>query len=431
MTLSAVETAPDRTQPKGTPRVLIVSSSEAQLQPILAASVAGAFRAAGAEVSAWDADVWSEEFPGAEFDLVLISIPSYEGIQRGADLAARFKTAGCERVLVFGQYAWLNKDALLSTSDGVLMDEPEGLTDQLNAYGRGEMSSAEVPMLYLGGESPRRSKRTQRAWQLPARDLFPPISHYPQHQSPYGLIGNIEATRGCHHKCTFCAVYAAYEVAAIPITLQHVVDDAGQLADQGVEHFVFVDAEFFNTRKHALNALDAIAAEHPGSTFELTTRFDHIIEFEAEINAMVDKGLRTIISALEFPSNRLLEIFDKGIDVPGVEQAIAIAQRAGVELLPTFITFSPWVSLEEIEALDDWAERAGVGDALTPTARQTRLLLYKGSPLLRSPWIEGVELIDRGFYYDWVHPDPAVDALYEQRRAEAVDSGETRCCIRC
>ena len=49
---------------------------EAKLQPILAASAAGALRSAGAEVSAWDADVCPNDFPGGDFDLVLISIPS-------------------------------------------------------------------------------------------------------------------------------------------------------------------------------------------------------------------------------------------------------------------------------------------------------------------------------------------------------------------
>ena len=61
------------------PKVAVVSAFEAKLQPILAASAAGALRSAGAEVSAWDADVCPNDFPGADFDLVLISIPSYGG----------------------------------------------------------------------------------------------------------------------------------------------------------------------------------------------------------------------------------------------------------------------------------------------------------------------------------------------------------------
>ena len=414
------------------PKVAVVSAFEAKLQPILAASAAGALRSAGAQVAAWDADVCPNDFPGGGFDLVLISIPSYEGIEPGAQLASRFKLAGAPRVLVCGQYAWLNAGALAPVTDGVVVDEPEGMTGPLLAYARGEITAAQVDGIFTGeGTRPKPKKRITRDWQIPARDLFPPIANYPEHCTKWGLLGNIEATRGCHHKCTYCAVYAAYGVAAIPIDVDKILADAAQLADQGARHFAFVDAEFFNTRRHALTAMQAVADQLGPMTFELTTRFDHILEFEAEINQMTSLGLRVITSALEFPSEKVLQVFDKGIDVPGIKKAIRAAKAAGVELRPTFITFTPWVTLAEIQSLEDFLDETGIADWVDYTARQTRLLLFKGSPLLGSPWLDGIELIDRGFYYDWVHPSPAVDELWAERRREAVKAGATRCCVRC
>ena len=241
------------------PKIAVVSAFEAKLQPILAASAAGALRSAGAQVTAWDADVCPDDFPGSDFDLVLISIPSYEGIEAGAQAAGRFKTAGAPRVLVCGQYAWLNADALAPVTDGVVIDEPEGMTAQLLAYARGEATASQTEGIFTGGTRPKPRRRTARDWQLPARDLFPPIANYPEHCTKWGLLGNIEATRGCHHRCSYCAVYAAYGVAAIPIDQEMVLADAAQLAAQGARHFAFVDAEFFNTRRHALNIMQAAA----------------------------------------------------------------------------------------------------------------------------------------------------------------------------
>lgn len=414
------------------PRIAVVSAFEARLQPILAAGAAGALRAAGAEVTAWDADAFPGEFPGGDFDLVLISIPSFEGIEPGAQLAVRFKAAGVLRVLAFGQYAWLNAAALAAVTDGVLADEPEGMTGWLLAYASGQATAAQPAGIITGDSVRSKPKgRTPRGWQLPARDLFEPITSYPEHDTKFGLLGNIEATRGCHHRCSYCAVYAAYGIAAIPVDPAMVTGDAAQLAAQGARHFAFVDAEFFNTRRHALNAMQAVAAELGPVTFELTTRFDHIMEFEAEINQMTRLGLRVITSALEFPSEKVLRVFDKGIDVPGIKKAIRVAKNAGIELRPTFITFTPWVTLEEIHGLDDFMEETGITDWVDHTARQTRLLLFKGSPLLGTPWLDGIELTDRGFYYDWKHPDPAVDELWAHRRQEAVEVGATRCCVRC
>lgn len=414
------------------PKVAVVSAFEARLQPILAASAAGALRSTGAQVTAWDADVCPNDYPGADFDLVLISIPSYEGIEPGADLVSRFRADGAQRVLVCGQYAWLNAGALSSIADGVVVDEPEGMTAHLLAFARGQVTARDVDGIFTGeGVRTTPKRRVERNWQLPARDLFPPIASYPEHCTKFGLLGNIEATRGCHHKCSYCAVYAAYGVTAIPVETDRVLADAVQLAGQGATHFAFVDAEFFNTRRHALNVMQAVADRLGPVTFELTTRFDHILEFEAEINHMTELGLRVITSALEFPSEKLLQVFDKGIDVPGIKKAIRAAKAAGLELRPTFITFTPWVTMAEIQSLEDFLDETGIADWVDHTARQTRLLLFKGSPLMDSPWLDGVELIDRGFYYDWTHPDPAVDELWAERRRAAVEAGSTRCCVRC
>jgi hypothetical protein len=414
------------------PRVAVVSAFEGKLQPVLAASAAGALRGAGAHVTGWDADEFPNDFPGGDFDLVLISIPSFEGIEAGSQLAVRFRRAGARQVLACGQYAWLNAAALGAVTDGVITEEPEGIAAELAACARGDIAPGQIPWVLTGGGARRRPpRRLERNWQLPARDLFAPISSYPGHATSFGLLGNIEATRGCHHRCSYCAVYASYGVAAVPVAADVVLADAAQLAAQGARHFAFVDAEFFNTRRHALDVMRVVAERLGPVTFEIVTRFDHILEFEAEINLMAGLGLRVITSALEFPSEKVLEVFDKGIDLPGIKKASAAARMAGVQLRPTLITFTPWVTLAEILAVDDFLADAGIADAVDPTAQQTRLLLYKGSPLLGSSWLEGIELIDRGFYYDWRHPDPAVDELWAERHRQAVEGGAGRCCVRC
>jgi radical SAM superfamily enzyme YgiQ (UPF0313 family) len=416
-----------------TPSIAVVSAFESKLQPILAASAAAALRTAGARVTAWDADVFAGDFPGADFDLVLISIPAFEGIEAGAKLADLFSTTGARHVLAFGQYAWLNAAALAAVADGVIAVEPEAVASDLVAVARGDVAPVDIGGVITSdrGQARRPKRQAIPEWPVPARELFRPIAEYPGHLSRFGLAGNIEATRGCHHKCSYCAVYAAYGVAAVPIASETVIADAAQLAAQGARHFAYVDAEFFNTRRHALDLMRRIAAELGPVTFELTTRFDHILEFQTEIAEMAGLGLRSITSALEFPSDRLLHVLDKGIDVRGIRKAIQVVRDIGVDLHPTLITFTPWVSLEEIKAVDDFIAETGLTDAVDPTARQTRLLLYKGSPLLKSPWLDGVELIDRGFYYDWRHPDPAVDETWAARRTEAVAQGAERCCVRC
>jgi radical SAM superfamily enzyme YgiQ (UPF0313 family) len=244
-------------------------------------------------------------------------------------------------------------------------------------------------------------------------------------------MGNVEVTRGCHHKCTYCSVYGAYDGGVAPYRLETLLSDVRQLADEGVRHFYFIDAEFFNSRTLGIQAIRQVAAEFPGSTFEFTTRVDHIQDYPDLLAELVSLGLRRVTSALEFPSDRILRIFDKGIDVANMREAIALAERIGFELNPTFIPFTPWVRYEELLTFEDFLIETGLARVVEPTALQTRLLLFKGSPLLRSPWLADIDLVDRGFHYDWTHPDRRVEELWRQRRSEAEGAGAMRCCVKC
>jgi hopanoid C-3 methylase len=414
------------------PQVLVVSAFEAEMQPLAAACAAAAMRAAGAAVRAWDAHLFPEADPGDRPGLVLLSVQQFEGIERALALARRIRAWWPGVPLVaFGQYAQLNARLFAECCAGVLMDEPERASAGLAAAAAGRTALAEVPSLLSGGRIRPVTARHRLSLSSPARDLFPSLAHYPAHHTPFGLMGNIEVTRGCHHKCTYCSVYGAYDGGVAAYEPGVVLADARQLADEGAGHFCFIDAEFFNSRTLGPAAIKAIAAELGPATFEFTTRVDHILDYREQLAGLAGLGLRRVTSALEFPSDRILRIFDKGIDVAHMREAIAAAQSIGLELNPTFIPFTPWVRYEELLTFEDFLVETGLARVADPTVLQTRLLLFKGSPLLSSPWLEDVEIIDRGLWLEWRHPDRRVEELWEQRREEAEGAGKVRCCVKC
>ncbi len=402
------------------------------MQPLTSACVAAATRDHGAQVTAWDADKFRDNPPEGSADLVLLSVQQFEGLHRGVELAQELRaTHPGVPIVAFGQYAQMNSGAFLSSVDGVAFDEPERISGELCEAAAGRLPLADVPALRTRGRLAPRPPRRRISSSAPARELLPSLVHYPAHHTRYGLMGNIEVSRGCHHKCTYCSVYGAYDGGVAPYELETVLSDARQLADEGVRHFLFIDAEFFNSRTIGVEAIRRIAAEFPGSTFEFTTRVDHILDYTELLEKLVPLGLCRVTSALEFPSDRILRIFDKGIDVAYMRAAIAEASRIGFELNPTFIPFTPWVRYDELLTFEDFLIETGLARVVEPTALQTRLLLFKGSPLLHSPWLADVPLVDQGFHYDWSHPDRRVEALWQERRVEAEDAGAVRCCVKC
>ena len=333
------------------PRVLVVSPFEAEMQPMAAACAAAAIRAQGAEVAGWDACLLPDAQPAGPFDLALISVQQFEGLERGMELARRLTGQGGTAVVAFGQYAQMNHRAFLEIADGVAFDEPERLAQELVEAAGGERELASVPaLLTRDGMTPKPPGR-RIAVPVPARDLFPSLVHYPAHHSAFGLMGNIEASRGCHHKCTYCSVYGAYDGGVAAYEPDTVLADALQLADEGVSHFCFIDAEFFNSRTIGVGVVERLVDQIGPVTFEITTRVDHILDYGKELEKLVSLGLRRVTSALEFPSDRILRIFDKHIDVEHMKAAIVEAERMGFELYPTFIPFTPWVRVRRIAGL--------------------------------------------------------------------------------
>jgi radical SAM superfamily enzyme YgiQ (UPF0313 family) len=295
----------------------------------------------------------------------------------------------------------------------------------------GESSLAAVPAMFTADGLTPPGRRSRLALPRPARELFPSLVHYPAHHSAFGLLGNLEVTRGCHHKCTYCSVYGAYDGGVAPYEVDVVVADARQLAEEGVRHFLFIDAEFLNSRTLGLAVVRRMVEELGPVTFEMTTRVDHILDYPELLRELVDLGMRRVTSALEFPSDRILRIFDKGIDTENMRAAIAKAEELGFELNPTFIPFTPWVRYEELLTFEDFLVETGLAKVVEPTALQTRLLLFKGSPLLSSPWMEDVPVRDQGLWLEWEHPDPRVEELWQQRRTDAEGVGKVRCCVKC
>ncbi|WP_181764468.1 arsinothricin biosynthesis radical SAM protein ArsL [Streptomyces albidus (ex Kaewkla and Franco 2022)] len=413
------------------PRVLVASAFEAEMQPLTCAYAAASLQAHGVEAVGWDAHFQPEAAPEGPFDLVLVSVQQFEGLEKGLSLARDVRERFGTTVMAFGQYAQMNHREFLGVADAIVMEEPELISEELAELARGTRELQAVPALMTSKGMRPRPPRRRISVSTPARDLFPSLVHYPAHHSPFGLMGNIEASRGCHHKCTYCSVYGAYDGGVAVYEADSVLSDALQLAEEGVRHFCFIDAEFFNSRTIGAGIVERLVDAVGPITFEFTTRVDHVLSYPRELEKLVSLGLRRVTCALEFPSDRILRIFDKHIDVDHMRQAVVEARRLGFELYPTFIPFTPWVEYDELLGFEDWLVEADLAHVTDPTALQTRLLLFKGSPLLSSPWMEDIATVDRGFWTEWTHPDRRVEELWQQRRSDAEDVGRVRCCVKC
>src|SRR5262249_34456833 len=126
-------------------------------------------------------------------------------------------------------------------------------------------------------------------------------------------------------------------------------------------------------------------------------------------------GLSFVVSAVESLSDVVLSRLAKGHTSADVEALFDLAQASSITLRPSFVSFTPWTSLEDYRDVLRFIERRGIVDWFDPIQLAIRLLTPPGSLLLELPDVQELvgELEPRTFTHAWRHPDPAMDALYE------------------
>jgi len=109
----------------------------------------------------------------------------------------------------------------------------------------------------------------------------------------------------------------------------------------------------------------------------------------------------------------VLEKFDKGHTRADFLAAVARFRELGMTLLPTFVPFTPWTTLEGYQDLLDVLAKQGLSENVAPIQLAIRLLIPAGSRLLELPEVRAMvgPFDSAALVFPWKHEDPRVDAL--------------------
>jgi radical SAM superfamily enzyme YgiQ (UPF0313 family) len=402
--------------------VLLVSTYELGRQPFALASAAAWLRADGLTVTCVDAarQKLAEDALGAA-DLIAFHLPMHTATRLAAPIIATARRLNrSARICAFGLYAPLNAEWLRSIGvDEVFGGEfEEDLAEWAALKGCATSShegTAEVSALVA---KPFRAASIlpRIHFLVPDRTGLPPLSKYATLQMPSGerrLVGYTEASRGCRHLCRHCPVVPIYN-GQFRIVQSDVVlaDIAGQIA-AGARHITFGDPDFFNGPTHAIRIVEALHAAHPDVTYDVTIKVEHLLKHRDLLPRLASTGCAFVISAVESLDDRVLALFDKGHTREEFFEAVGLCRTAGVTLVPTFVAFHPWLSLESYCDLLDTIARLDLVDHVAPIQLAIRLLVPEGSRLLTLDDMRAhIGPFDPAtLTYRWAHPDPCVDAL--------------------
>ncbi|CAN5656863.1 CUAEP/CCAEP-tail radical SAM protein [soil metagenome] len=253
-------------------------------------------------------------------------------------------------------------------------------------------------------------------FKVPQRDGLPPLSRYAAIQvgDERRVTGYTEASRGCKHRCRHCPIVPVYGGRFRVVAPDIVLADVRAQVASGARHITFGDPDFFNGIGHARAVLEGFGRECPGVSYDVTIKIEHLLRHADALPLLRETGCAFVTSAVEAIDDRVLGYLEKGHTRADFERAVALCAEAGVPLSPTFVTFTPWTTIESYREFLSEIGRLGLVEHVAPIQYAIRLLVTNKSRLLE---LDDIRRLVQPFdpvslTYPWTHPDPRVDRLH-------------------
>jgi radical SAM superfamily enzyme YgiQ (UPF0313 family) len=400
-------------------RALLISTYDLGRQPFGLASAAAWLRREGMEVST--ADIAKEKLDpreAREADLVAFFLPMHTATRLAAPLVGRVRSENqSARICAFGLYAPLNAQLLRELGvDDVLGGEFEEALAEIARDLQRNAQNVEPRTPHVERSPNRSLPRIQ--FLVPDRTGLPPLTRYATLQLSDGTrrtVGYTEASRGCRHLCRHCPIVPIYEGQFRVVQPDVVLSDIAAQVAAGAQHITFGDPDFFNGPTHAVRIVEALHAAWPAVTYDATIKIEHLLQHAQLLPRLRDTGCLFVTSAVESLDDRVLASLEKGHTRADFLRAIELCRAADLTLVPTFVAFHPWTTLETYCELLDTIERVGMIGHVAPIQLAIRLLVPQGSLILQ---LEDVRQVVGPFdphtmTYRWAHADPRVDALHQ------------------
>jgi radical SAM superfamily enzyme YgiQ (UPF0313 family) len=284
-----------------------------QMEPLPAATIAGL---TPKDVDSRFYDDRMELIPYDEpTDLVAISVETYTA-RRAYQIASEFRRRRVP-VVMGGFHASLCPDEVSRHAEAIVIGEAEEVWPQVIDDARSGRLAREY----------RATGRPSLARMRPDRSIFRGKSYLP--------IGLVEAGRGCHFRCDFCAVQTMFGSTQTRRPLDAVLAEVAALKDEK-RLFFFVDDNITSNLAEAKLFFRELAKLNVRWVSQASINAAHDEEF---LDVIARSGCRGVLIGFESLDPQALRAMNKGFNTMkgGYERALANLRRFGIRLYGTFI----------------------------------------------------------------------------------------------
>ncbi|MBV7332751.1 radical SAM protein [Chloroflexi bacterium TSY] len=408
--------------------IVLISLYELGRQPFGIASPAAWLKQAGHKVTPLDLSVQRlDESVIISAELVAFYMPMHTATRIASTIIPRVRRLNpkahlaCYGLYATGNETYLREVGVETLIGGEFESGLLSLAEQLSTFSQ-NILLLEASNIGSSHHASLKSTSTisleKQTFQIPDRSGLPYLSNYAYLDMGNGLhktAGYTEATRGCKHLCRHCPIVPVYGGQFRVVQQEVVLADIRAQVEAGAEHISFGDPDFFNGPSHAMRIVETLHAEFPALTYDVTIKVEHLLQRAQNLSKLRETGCLWITSAVESFDDRVLKILDKGHTLADFKQALQLCRAHKLHLVPTFVAFHPWNTLDDYCAFLSAIAQFDLISQIAPIQYAIRLLIPAGSWLLDLPEITALvgPFDQEALVYPWRHPDPRVDTLQQ------------------
>lgn len=194
----------------------------------------------------------------------------------------------------------------------------------------------------------------------------------------------ILASRGCYGVCTFCS-NQAFEKTSVGSNWRgrnpiDVVDEIDELRSvYGIRMFKFNDPNLFGPgrcgRQHVIDICNEILRRKMDDVHLMGFCRSNDIDLEVA-QLMRQAGFEEILIGIESSNPAVLKLFRKGESLRAIHQSIDVLRQVGIAIVPGFMIFNPYTTIETLEMDIAFLETYGFTPILSKSLR-----IFDGTPL--------------------------------------------------
>lgn len=284
-----------------------------QMEPLAPATLAGLTpRDDDTEIRFYDDRTESIPFDEPT-DLVAMSVETYTA-KRAYQIASEFRRRGVP-VVMGGFHPTLVPDEASEYAESIVVGEAEGLWPEVVE----DFRNGRLQTVY------RQPRRPRLAGLRPDRTIFTGKRYLP--------VGLVEAGRGCHFRCEFCAVQSYFANTQTRRPVEEILDEVRRIKKPLI---FFVDDNITSNMEQAKEFFRALIPLKIRWVSQASINAAHDEEFLRLIKASGCQGLLIGFESLN-PNN--LQRMHKGFNMMkgGYEKALENLRRHEIRLYATFI----------------------------------------------------------------------------------------------